>query len=70
MVVNQKFLSVAIVLGFALGLALGPQAASTPPQDTSLPQSVADARQCPPITRKPRGESCRQPWIRNFSPIQ
>jgi hypothetical protein len=43
MVVNQKLLGAAILLGLALGLALVPQqAASTLPQDASLPQSAVD----------------------------
>lgn len=40
---NQKFLGGAILFGLALGLVLvSPQAASTLPQDASLPQSAAD----------------------------
>ena len=40
---NQKFLGGAILFGLALGLVLVPQqAASTLPQDASLPQSAAD----------------------------
>jgi Protein of unknown function with PCYCGC motif len=40
---NQKFLGGAILFGLALGLVLvPPQAASTLPQDASLPQSAAD----------------------------
>jgi Protein of unknown function with PCYCGC motif len=57
MVVNQKFLGAAILFGFALGLALAPQqAASTPPQDASLPQSAADEVVPAYHAQAPRGE--------------